>query len=113
MIIWQGFGFLVAVFAFVFALLAQLASNYITNDENYWDQNRWVLGLALLAAGIVSWYLGRFLARRKARVVIVKETNKEMILENKHSLFFIKMYYWGPILGVIGLVLIVINAVNQ
>jgi hypothetical protein len=110
MIIWQGFGFLVAVFVFVFALLAQLASNYLSNDKNYWDQNRWVLGLALLATGVTSWYLGRFLARRKARVVIDKETNEEMVLENKHSLFFIKMYYWGPILGVIGLVLIVMNA---
>jgi hypothetical protein len=38
--------------------------------------------------------------------VIDKTTGKEIVLDRaNHRLFFIPMYYWGPILAVIGAVL--------
>lgn len=109
MIIWSGLGFFVAVFTFVFALIGQLSSNYFSGDKNYWDQNRWVLGLALLAAGVASWYLDSFLDRPSGKVLVDNATRNEVTLKRKHSFFFIRMRYWGPILGVIGVVVIIAN----
>lgn len=108
MIIWSGLGFLVFVFVFTSSLLFQLITNYLLGKD-YWEQHKWPLGLSLLVAAAASWYLGNFLGGRKSRVLIDKQTGKEVVLRNKHALFFIDMKWWGPILGVIGFAVIVFN----
>ena len=106
MIIWSGLGFLVAVIVFGCALAANLIANSVTGGGTYWDENRWTLGVALLVAAVACWSLGRYLRGRKARTLIDKETGEEVIQKPSHSLFFIPMDYWGPILAVVGLALI-------
>jgi hypothetical protein len=39
------------------------------------------------------------------RTVIDKQTGQEISLRRKHSLFFVPMEYWGPIVAVGGLLL--------
>lgn len=81
------------VFVFAFSLIGQLASNYLSGNASYWEQNRWISGLALLVAATTSWYVGRLFATSKGRVVIDKETGQEVTLRRNHSSFFIKMHY--------------------
>ena len=107
MIIWSGLGFLVAVIVFGCALAANLIANAMTGSGAYWDENRWTLGVALLVAAIACWFLGRYLRGREARTLVDKQTGEEVILKPSHALFFIPMEYWGPILGVVGLFLLV------
>ena len=103
MIIWSGLGFLVAVFAFGCSLAMNLATNAIFNDESYYTSHKWPLAIALAVAGILNWSLGQFLNARQSRVFIDKVTGHEVVIEPNHSLFFIKMQGWGPILVVLGI----------
>jgi hypothetical protein len=109
-IISSGLGFLVIVFAFGFSLIAQLLTNAIIGNGDYWAQHKSPFGLSLLVSATVCWFFGKYLATRKARTLIDKETGKEIIERKKHTFFFIEMQWWGPILGVIGMVLIILDA---
>jgi ABC-type amino acid transport system permease subunit len=112
MIIWSGLGFFVAVIVLGCALAANLIADAMTGSGTYWDENRWTLGVALLVAAVLCWFVGRYLRGRKARTLIDKQTGEEVIMKPSHSLFFIPMDYWGPILAVVGLALLVKDLVS-
>jgi hypothetical protein len=108
MIIWSGKGYLVAVFVFGSSLIANLITNTVSGGSTYWDTHRWPLALALVAAGGFCWALGTNLRSQGVRRLIDPATNQEVLLEQaNHSLFFIRMHVWGPILCVIAGVVLV------
>ena len=74
--------------------------------ENFYQNHGWPVALALVIAGITSWYLGTYLNTRGGRPMIDKAIGKEVIVGASSSLFFIPMHYWGPIL--LGIALIVL-----
>jgi hypothetical protein len=55
MIIWRGWGFLVAVFAFGASLAMELITESITEDDDFYQTEAWPLALAFVAAGVVIW----------------------------------------------------------
>jgi hypothetical protein len=101
MIIWSGLGFLVFIFAFGCSLGMNLFVRPLFGD-GYYQTHAWPLALALVVAGILTWFVGNALHRRPGKVFIDKETGREVLLGQNHSLFFIKMHYWGPILIALG-----------
>lgn len=108
MIIWSGWGFLVAVFVFGCSLVMELLVSSITGNENYYQQAIWPLALALILSGVISWFMGKRLNKPGVKTLIDKDTGEEVILKNKrHRLFFIPMEYWGPILVVIALIYVI------
>ena len=100
---WQGLGFLVAVIAFGCSLVGNLIANAVAG-EGYYDHHKWPLGVSLLVSAVMCWYLGDYLRTRPGRVLIDKQTGREVVLRRKHTLFFIPMHWWGAILGVCALV---------
>jgi hypothetical protein len=102
MIIWSGFGILVFVFAFGCSLVMNLLMNPLFGDE-YFETHAWPLSLALVVAGALSWIVGNALNGRRSKMLIEKETGREIVLRPNHTLFFVKMQYWGPILIVLAL----------
>jgi hypothetical protein len=102
MIIWSGLGFLVVVFAFGCSLVMNLITNAVFQDESYFTTERWPLSIALVAAGVLSWLVGKYVNNRQARIMIDKATGREVAFLPNHSLFFIKMHYWGPIFVALG-----------
>jgi hypothetical protein len=104
MIIWSGLGFLVAVITFLLLLTAEYATESLFQDESYYQAHGWPKLLAFFLAAVVVWPLGKFLNRRQGKVVIEKETGKEVLVKPNHSLFFIRIEYWGPILLILGIV---------
>jgi len=110
-IIWRGFGFLVAVIAFGCSLVGNLIANAIAG-ERYFDHHKWPLGVSLLVAAAICWFLGDYLRKRPGRVVIDKQTGKEFTLRKTHSLFFIPMHWWAPILGGCALIAFVAEFVH-
>jgi hypothetical protein len=109
MIIWQGLGFLVAVIAFLCSLAANLISNAKMGD-GYYDQHKWPLAVALIVSAILCWILGNALRKRSARIVIDKQTGQELAINrSNHTLFFIPMHWWGPVLLLISLILLAIE----
>lgn len=112
MIIWSGLGFLVAVIVFGFSLMANLISDSISGNEIYWKTHQWPLAVSLLCSSLACWFLGNFLRNRKAKVLIDKETGEEVVLKPSHSLFFVPMPYWGPILLVVGIAVLMIDLIK-
>ena len=102
LIIWRGAGALVLLFGIISALLMNVVTSLVFNQNNYFANHAWAQAFSLWIAGAASWFTGRYLNRRPGKVLIEKATGQEVTLKPNHSLFFIKVEYWGPILFVIG-----------
>lgn len=89
MIIWRGHGYLVALLTFVASLLAELVTESVTGDDGAYQREGLPLAAALALAGALSTVIGTVL-RRGGRVPL-----------RAHTLFFIPMQAWGPILFVL------------
>ena len=108
MIIWSGWGFLVAVIVFGCSLVMEILIESVTGNESFYQQAIWPLALALALSGAICWFLGKYLNKPEERNLIDKETGEEVKLKNaRHRLFFIRMEYWGPILLVIAIINII------
>jgi len=108
LIIWHGFGLLVLVIALASALMCNFACDAVFGS-GYYSAHRWTAGVALFVAAGGCWFLGDHLRRQKPKVVIDKQTGRELVLQKRHALFFIPMHLWGPIFLVIGFVLCVME----
>lgn len=105
MLIWNGLGFLVAVVVFGCSLVANIIFNQVMG-EGYYDSHKWPVAISLIVSAVFCWALGDYLRKRSDRAVIDVETGEELVInQSHHSLFFIPMHWWGPILLVIALVL--------
>lgn len=104
-IIWTGKGFLVAVFTFGFSLIANLVTNSVTGSDVYWDSHKWPLSVSLFVSAVACWFVGRyFYYGSEPRVLIDPKTGQQVVFRESHTLFFIPMMWWGPILAVFGLI---------
>ena len=107
MIIWSGFGFLVAVITFLLLLSAEYVTEVLFRDDSYYQAHGWPKLLAFFLAGVVIWPLGTYLNRKPRKVMIEKDTGKEVSMPS-HSFFFIRMEYWGPILFALGIIFLIV-----
>ena len=78
MIIWKGFGILVAVICLALLAVTELVSENITNDEQFYQQHGWVVLIGMLIAAVLTYGLHRLLLLQKART-IDKETGEELV----------------------------------
>lgn len=109
MIIWSGWGFLVAVFVFGASLAMELVTESLTGDDNFHQTQTWPLALALVAAGLATWIVGQYLNARGGHTVIDKATGKELTIGGRHRFFFIPMQYWGPALIAVAVLSVVLR----
>lgn len=111
-IIWRGLGFLVAVIVFGLSLAANFLFNAVYG-EGYYDQHKWPFAASLFCSAVICWFLGNYLRKRSDKVAIDKQTGKEIVVnQSKHTLFFIPMHWWAPVLAGIAVVLVVIEFLN-
>lgn len=108
-IIWRGLGYLVAVIVFVCSLVGNLISNVVLGD-GYYDHHKWPLAVTLIISGLICWFLGNYLRKRSDRIMIDKQTGEEIAVnQSQHTLFFIPMHWYAPILGVAAAVAVVMD----
>ncbi|PFE09477.1 hypothetical protein [Bacillus thuringiensis] len=107
MIIWSGWGFLVAIIVIINTLLGKAIFGSITGDATYFQDHSWPMAVMFIISGVMSWYLGKYINKPDGKVYIDAETGEKVMFNKKHSLFFIKMEYRGPILGVIAIVTLI------
>ncbi len=99
MIVWSGKGFLSVL---VLAVVVFGLSSILPKEEiNY----AYIAGL--LVAGGFSWIMGKKWNESEGQTVIDKSSGQKITLKSNHSLFWIKMQYWGIIFGIIAIVLLV------
>ncbi len=100
MIIWSGLGILVGVIVVVCQLLASLLATTISADPDYYSLHGWVMGAGFLAAALACWLLEHRLAATGLRIKRDVYTGKAVVARRRHSLFFIPVRWWVPVLAV-------------
>jgi len=100
MIVWSGRGFLSVLILFI-AIFISIA----IFPETYVDLS---FIIPLYAAGIFSYIFG-MKWNKPLKVLTDKETGKDVIFKSNHSLFWIKMEYWGFIFTALGLIILAQN----
>ncbi len=101
MIVWSGRGIL--------SVLILLVSFGIFVSVLPTEAGDYSFVLAFFIAAAFSWFLGRKWNEGEGKSFIDKETGQEIVIRPNHSLFWIKMQYWGVIFGIIGVVILVQN----
>ena len=91
MVVWTGKGVLaVLVLVGCFALFANVLPS---------EQENLAFVISLLITGAFSWYMGKKWNQEETKTVIDKASGQEIQLTPHHSLFWIKLQYWGFIFG--------------
>lgn len=101
MLIWRGWGGLVAVFAVAGLLLVSFAGQAVFGHRLSANEQRVCsfLGLAMAAAAV--YVLDLALKRRDPpRTLIDPKNGAPVTLVAKHDLFFVPVRYWPWLLGV-------------
>ena len=111
MIIWSGWGFLVAVFYVVGYLIGIPVGSLVSSDPNVATAVSFVI--AGLLAGLGSFLLARQIEKGEGRAFIDEATQQRIVVrKSAGSLFFIPTRYWayaGPVLGIAIAVLIMMT----
>ena len=111
MIIWSGWGFLVAVFYVVGYLIGIPVGGLVSSDPNVATAVSFVI--AGLLAGLGSFLLARQIEKGEGRAFIDEATQQRVVVrKSAGSLFFIPTRYWayaGPVLGIAIAVLIMMT----
>jgi hypothetical protein len=106
MIVWRGWGFAVALIVLVACIVANLLANTL-GGKGYFEAHAWPLASALIIAGPLIWLTDILLSRGPSRVLVDEKTGERVALAKKHDFFFIPMRWWGAVVAVIGIVLLV------
>lgn len=99
MIIWRGWGIVVVGIA----LLAALAAGAVAEALNT-ESTTTLLGIFLIPAGILTWFVGKRMNRDSERTLVDPKTGEPVVIRNDHSLFFVRVEWWGPIMVVAGII---------
>ena len=102
MIVWSGWGFLVAVFFVVGFAVGIPVGSLVSPDPN----TAMAVGVVIggLLAGLGSFLLARQIEKGEGRVFI-DEATQQRIVVRKHagSLFFVPTRYWAYVAPVVGI----------
>jgi len=98
MLIWSGKGILSVLVLLISAVL--LMGVFPEEKSDY------AFVTAFFIAGIFSWFMGKRWNEKEGQIVVDKATGQEIELKPNHSLFWIKLQYWGIIYTVIGIMLL-------
>ncbi len=99
MIVWSGRGFTaLLVLLLAFAVFVKIIPA---------EQKDYVFVLSLFIAGAFSWVMGKKWNEKETKTYIDKESGQEVTMQANHSLFWIKLQYWGIIFAGIGLIILV------
>lgn len=109
MLIWRGWGFLAAVLLFGGLLAAQFVVEAIAGEGSYSRNSAVYGGIGVAIAGIVTFLLGQWLERRNPpRQLVDQKTGEQVVVQDRHDLFFVPMKYWG-LIGVVGGIIIAVT----
>lgn len=96
--LFTGSGPIVVVVFIGLTFGAQVLFREWTGDGRYFLHHK-SAGLLIFAfAGIVVWFLGKFMNRKPLRVVEMDQEGRKLVNKPRHTIWFIPAEYWGPIL---------------
>jgi len=98
MIVWSGFGFLVALITFGVLFATATVAEKLSGNPQFYEENSWVISVGMIVSALFTFVLAQLLNKQKPRVVIDKNTGQEIELRRNHSLFWIPVKWWPIIL---------------
>ncbi len=104
----KGYGLLVPFILLGCFLLAAMTALLLTAQV---EDARWILGAALVSAGVICWFLGGWLKRRGSLLQDLRKSRQVDPDYCLRSFYWIKMEWWGPIFAVLGLLSLLLGLV--
>jgi membrane protein YqaA with SNARE-associated domain len=104
MIFYRGLGFLALFFFVATGVLVGYILNWVFGIDLLATKAWWPLHCAFLLGAIVTFALGRYLNRNLDEETIYEKTGPVKVLRPRHTLYFIRMEYWGLIILAIYLI---------
>ncbi|MEP2273864.1 MAG: hypothetical protein ABJH98_00315 [Reichenbachiella sp.] len=96
MIVWSGRGILTPLILLVALFLSiSLSSDAVAV---------YTFPFSLIFAGVANWYLGKKWNNKEGRIMVDEATGERVEFKSNHTLFWIKMEYWGVIFSAIGVI---------
>ena len=108
-LIWRGWGIVVVGIALAWTCVAIVLGEAIHADR---AAGTAIAALCLIPAGVMTWFVGRRMNRAATRTLIELATGREVVVRRDHSLFFLRVEWWGPIMVVVGVVVFVAVALS-
>lgn len=106
--IWTGWGILVLFYG----LAGMLVGGIISSAVGLGSRQLIAVGICEVLAAIAVWFTGVRLNRNTERRLVDPKTGQGVIIRRRHTLFWIPMQYWAPVLALIG-VIVVISGFRQ
>lgn len=106
--VWTRWGILVVLYG----LAGLLVGTVLGNTAGLGSGRLITIGICELLAGIAVWFTGVRLNRETDRRLLDPKTGKEVVVRRRHTLFWIPMQYWAPVLALIG-VAVLISGLGQ
>ncbi len=98
MISYTGLGYLtLAFFIAPFIVIASIL-NWGFGIDVLTIRSRWPLHSLVILGAVLTFVLGRYFNRRMAEETIYEKTGPVKVLRPRHTLYRIRMEYWGPIM---------------
>lgn len=95
MIIWSGWGILVPLIVVPVAGFAAIAGGD--------DHAGTGLAIGLILSAVIVWIVGKKFNGKPDRTLMDPKTGQEVVVRaTRHSLFFIPMQWWAPVLAGLG-----------
>ncbi len=90
----------------VSAFLRNLIKASFNNSELY---HVWMISLYLGVSALIIWWIGRWLNTDAIKITKDLKSGKEIIQDNPHTFFGLRMEWWGIILGIISLIMLALS----
>ncbi|MDF2633355.1 MAG: hypothetical protein K0R78_229 [Pelosinus sp.] len=103
MLIWKGYGFTIPLIAFLISYLLQSVFDAVFFN-GFYSVQKWPASLALFISAVPVWFLGKYLNKNAERIFLDPKTCREIKVASIHSLFWIRVEYWAPILCIIAII---------
>ena len=104
LLIWRGYGPLVAILAVLGFPIAETVTILATGDNNYYAGHVLPQFIGFVLAALIAYGSARILEKTdKPKILIDKETGKEIVLSRKDEIFFIPVKYVPYIIIAIGI----------
>ena len=106
MIIWSGEGWLTLIFFIVPQIAVASVLYYVFGIDVLRTESWWPLHWLMVMGAVLTFLVGSYMNRNLIEEVTYEKSGPVRTLKPRHTLYYLRMEYWGPIILVIYFVLV-------
>ena len=101
--IWTRWGILVILYG----LAGLVIGTVVGNAAGMGSRRLIAIGICEVLAAVAVWFTGLRLNRGADRRLVDPKTGKDVVVRRRHTLFWLPMQYWAPVLALIGVIVLI------